>query len=143
MTLEQMVELLNEDLRNEYKHHRFYLHASFVLRGLERLYFGDWLRKQAAEELDHVTQFANKITSFGTMPTTEANDFPNNLTRASDILNYAIQMEQEVVANYHQRLLAAEELSASTGKYYDLVLLYEEQIEHSQSDIDEMLKMVA
>src|SRR4051812_19174815 len=86
ITLDQMIGLLNEDLKNEYKHHRFYLHASFVLRGLDRLHFGDWLRKQAAEELEHVAEIANKIAALGTLPTTECNDFPANLTKAEDIL---------------------------------------------------------
>ncbi len=137
-----MIELLNEDLKNEYKHHHFYLHASFVLRGLDRLHFGPWLRKQAEEELNHVAEFANKISALGTLPTTESNPFPNNLTKAQDILNFAISMEKEVVANYHLRLKQASHLYESTGKYYDLVLLYEDQIEDSQRDIDEMIKMV-
>lgn len=142
MTLDQMVALLNEDLKNEYKHHRFYLHASFVLRGLDRLHFGKWLHGQAMEELAHIKEFADKIAALGTMPTTEANDFPTNLTKAEDILAYALSMEQEVVANYQQRILQAEELFADTGKYYDLILHYEEQIEDSQKDIDEMVRMV-
>ncbi len=136
-----MVSLLNEDLKNEYKHHKFYLHASFVLRGFERLYFGEWLKNQSNEELEHVTAFANKITALGTMPTHESNEFPTNLTRAKDILTYALEMEREVVENYHTRLKQANELFETTGKYYDLVIFYEEHIEHSQSDIDEMLKM--
>lgn len=128
MTLDQMIALMNEDLKNEYKHHRFYLHASFVLRGLERLHFGPWLHQQAMEELDHIKEFADKITALGTMPTTEANDFPTNLTKASDILTYAIEMEKEVVANYHQRLQQAAALHEATGQFYDLVLHYESQV---------------
>ena len=140
-TLDQMIGLMNEDLKNEYKHHRFYLHASFVLRGLDRLHFGDWLRKQAAEELDHVAEFANKIAALGTLPTTESNDFPVNLTKAEDILAYAIIMEQEVVTNYHMRLKQAQSLYENTDKHYDIVLLYEDQVEDSQKDLDEMVRM--
>jgi len=142
MTLDHMVVLLNEDLKNEYKHHRFYLHASFVLRGLDRLHFGKWLHDQAMEELDHVKEFADKITGLGYTPVAEANPFPTNLTRAEDILAYALDMEKEVIVNYHQRIVQAEELVAKTGKHYDLILHYEEQIEDSQKDIDEMVRMI-
>jgi len=141
-TLDQMIGLMNEDLKNEYKHHRYYLHASFVLRGLERLHFGDWLRKQAAEELVHVGEFADKIAALGTLPTTESNDFPVNLTKAEDILAYALIMEKEVIVNYHERLKQAQALYDNTGQHYDIVLLYEDQVEDSQKDIDEMVRMV-
>lgn len=142
MTVDQIIELLNQDLRNEYKHHRFYLHASFVLRGFERLYFGSWLKKQAMEELEHIEEFAAKIVALGGDPTADANDFPKNLVDAQDILKYAITMEQEVVTNYHVRLKQSQELSESTGQHFDLVLLYEDQIEDSQRDIDEMIKFL-
>ncbi len=142
MTVDQIVELLNQDLRNEYKHHRFYLHCSFVLRGFDRLHFGSWLKGQSDEELGHVKIFADKIVALGGQPTVEANDFPTNLTDSDDILKYALTMEQEVVTNYHVRLKQAHDLYEETGQHYDLVLLYEEQIEDSQRDIDEMLRFL-
>jgi ferritin len=141
MKNEHIVSLLSEDMKNEYKHHRFYLHSSFVLEGHERLYFVDWLKKQAAEELHHVEEFANKITSFGHIPPVFGYEFPTDLRKMKDILNYAIQMEMEVVDNYHNRLKHFEELSEKTGKHFDLVLHYEDQIEDSQRDVDEMLRM--
>ena len=141
LSLSQMVDLLNSDLQNEYKHFRFYLHSSIMLTGLHRLFLTPWLVAQADEEKGHVIEFATKIRANGGVPTTESTDFPRDLVGPVDILKYALAMEQEVVSNYHIRHAQAEELSANTGKYYDLVVFLEDHIEHSQKDIDE-LKMI-
>lgn len=142
MTLDQIIELLNQDLRNEYKHFRFYLNASFVLKGFDRLHFGKWLEDQATEELAHIKLFANKIVALGGKPAIQHNDFQSDLTDSTAILKYAIAMEQEVVTNYHVRLKQTHELYEVTGQHYDIVLMYEEQIEDSQKDIDEMLRFL-
>lgn len=135
-----VVEFLNQDLANEYKHHRFYLHAGFVLTGLPRLFLGPWLKDQATEELSHVTEFANKVVAYGGQPTVGNLDFPTDLTNAKDILAYAVAMEKEVVENYKNRIKMLEDYDMS---FYDLILLYEEQVEHSQADIDEMVKILS
>ena len=141
MTLKQFVELMNEDIANELKHFNFYLNASFTLRGFDRLHFGAFLEKHSNEELAHVKMFASKIVANGGVPANYATDYPVNLTDSKSILKYAIGMEQEVVDNYHRRLKQAEDLVEKTGGHYDLVLFYEEQIEDSQNDLDEMNKM--
>jgi hypothetical protein len=51
-------------------------------------------------------------------------------------------MEKEVVAIYQERIKHTEELHHHTKEHYDLVLLYEEQIEDSQHDIDELIKLI-
>jgi bacterioferritin (cytochrome b1) len=141
MTLAEMIDLLNSDLENEYKHFRFYLHSSIMVTGMQRFFLVPWLIKQADEEKGHVIEFANKIRALGGIPTAESRQFPKNISEPYEIINYALQMEKEVVANYHVRHAQAVELSEKTGKHYDLVVLLEDQIEHSQQDIDE-LKMV-
>jgi bacterioferritin (cytochrome b1) len=73
MTLENIIELMNQDLANELKHFNFYLNAYFSLRGFDRLHFGSWLEKHADEELAHVKMFANKIVALGGIPVTESN----------------------------------------------------------------------
>ncbi len=142
MKLENIIELMNQDLANELKHFKFYLNAYFSLRGFDRLHFGSWLEKHADEELAHVKLFANKIVALGGSPVIEANSYSVGLTDAKDILKFAIDMETEVIENYHTRLKQMEDFSAKTGKYYDLVLFYEEHVEDSQNDLDEMNKML-
>lgn len=141
MTLNKVIDLMNQDLANELKHFKFYLNAYFSLRGFDRLHFGSWLERHADEELAHVKLFANKIVALGGTPITEANSHPVGLTDAKEILKFAIDMEMEVIENYHIRLKQMEEFSNNIGKFYDLVLFYEEHIEDSQNDLDEMNKM--
>lgn len=141
MTINEFVDKMQSDLKNEYKHLHFYLQASFMLYGPERLYLGKWLSDQADSELGHVRQFAAKIRAFGKVPTTEYLKF-NSSTDCYEILKMALTLEQEVVTNYHERLIQAESLNDKTGKYKDLVLFYEEQVEHSQEDIDEIVKLL-
>jgi bacterioferritin (cytochrome b1) len=142
MTLENIIELMNQDLANELKHFNFYLNAYFSLRGFDRLHFGSWLEKHADEELAHVKMFANKIVALGGIPVTESNSYSIGIENSKDILKFAISMETEVIQNYHTRLKIMQDFNTKTGKYYDLVLFYEEQLEDSQNDLDEMNKML-
>jgi bacterioferritin (cytochrome b1) len=141
MTLEKVVELMNQDLANELQHFHFYLNAHFSLRGLDRLHFGSWLEKQSGEELTHVKAFASKIVALGGTPVTESNSYPVGLTDAKDILHYAKAMEKDVIDNYTDRIKQLEKFHEESNQRYDLILFYEEQIEDSQNDLDEMNKM--
>lgn len=142
MTVIEFVRLLNEDLRNELKHMMFYLHSSHVLSGMARLYLHDRLAEHAKDEMSHASQFASKIRALGGYPVHVPNAFATELTDANDILKYALAMEQEVVKNYHERHKQATTLYEETGSHYDLVIFLEEQIEESQEDIDELLKVL-
>lgn len=142
MTIEELVDLINQDLSNEHKHHRFYLQSSFNVQGLERLFVKGWLEGQASEELGHIKEFAHLVAAFGITPTMYASEYPVNLTNAQEILSYALQMEQEVIANYHKRHRQATELHEKTGRYYDIIVFYEDQIEDSQHDVDEIVKLL-
>jgi len=145
MTLAQLVASLNGDLKNEYKHMLFYMHAANVLVGKERAFFVDKLKAEANSEMGHVFEFAHKIRGWGGVPICglEAHAFPTDLTTLEQIVDYAIEMEREVIANYHERHAQAEALHAQTGKHYDIVIFLEEQIEHSQTDVDEFVQMQA
>ena len=145
MTVQDLALKLNGDLLNEYKHMLFYLHAANTVQGPERLWLKPWLDGQTEEELGHVRQFAHKIASLGVTPATPLQgvpDYPVNLMDSYSVISYAMLMEQEVVDNYHERRKEAESLYNETGRHYDLVVLLEEQIEHSQGDIDELRLML-
>ncbi len=139
MDLKTLVDLLNEDLKHEYQHMLFYTHAANVLVGMERMYLADKLKEHAKSEMDHVFQFANKIRANGGVPVSGSNtiEMPLPPNKAYGIIDFAIKLEKEVVNNYHIRHEQASRLYAETGKHYDLVVFLEEQIEHSQGDIDE------
>lgn len=138
MTKLEAAKLLNEDLRNEYKHMLFYLHSANILMGMDRLYLADKLSEHAKSEMEHVQQFAHKIRALGLRPVSGllSNTFPEFDT-AANILAYALEMEQEVVRNYHERHKQLQE----TGDV-SLVVFIEDQIQDSQEDIDELLQIL-
>lgn len=140
MTREEMIELLNGDLRNEWKHMRFYLHHASVVTGLHAREYKCMLREHAESELKHIGQFSDLIFGLGGRPTHESADFPP-LHGVQDILEFALRMEQEVVANYTKRILQAEALGGPDGKYVELFL--ERQLEDSRGDVDELLRYLS
>lgn len=144
MELEKLVALLNEDLSREYQHMLFYTHAATRLRGIERLYLAGKLKEHAASEMQHIFQFGEKIRANGGTPVDGSTSppLPEWDGTGYGTIFAAIKLEEEVVANYHERHRQASELHAQTGKHYDLVVFLEEQIEHSQGDIDELKLIV-
>jgi bacterioferritin (cytochrome b1) len=139
MDAREMIVLLNGDLRNEYKHLLFYLHCGNTLRGLDRLHLGKMLYEHATGEMEHVQQFAHKIRGLGGEPVSglEANPFTEYPQTAEQMLREALAMEEEVVRNYSDRIVQAEEMD-DTG----LALFLEDQLEDSQNDIDEIRQLL-
>ena len=140
-TVAQMIDLLNGDLANEYKHMHFYLNAAVRVQGLHRAELREMLFGEAQSEMKHVQEFADLIVGLGGVPTTSVNGFRNNLTNPKEILQYAHDMEMEVVANYIQRQKDAQELGGAEGGWIDVFL--DDQIIHSRSDADHMRQMLA
>lgn len=139
MTTNKVIEILNDDLCQEYKHMLFYLHAANTVKGMERLYLADLFKKHAAGEMEHVMAFAHKINGYGGFPVSGLNTalFESQQLTGAELLSYALLMEREVVANYHQQHKAFQD-------YADISLLVfmEDQIEDSQRDIDELVQLL-
>ncbi len=140
MTKEELIERLNADLRNEWKHMRFYLHHASIVTGLHAMEYQEMLRKHAASEMEHIAQFSDMIFGLGGRPTHESADFPP-LHDINEILEFALRMEQEVVANYTKRIMEAEALGGPDGKYVELFL--ERQLEDSRGDVDRLLRYLS
>jgi len=137
----QMIDLLNGDLANEYKHMHFYLNAAIRVQGLHRAELREMLFSEAKSEMKHVQEFADLIVGLGGIPSTAIKGFRSDLTRPKDILQYAQDMENEVVANYIQRQKDAQELGGVEGRWIDVFL--DDQIIHSREDADNMKQMIA
>lgn len=140
MNKEKMIELLNADLKNEWKHLRFYLYHASAIVGLHAEEYKELLLKEAAGEMAHITEFSDLIIGLGGTASSESNDFPL-LTDPKDIVLYALEMEEEVVANYVKRMKDANELSLSLegndsvdGQWIEIFL--EGQIQKSREDVD-------
>ena len=151
MNIEKMLNLLNEDLSREYSHWNFYIHASTSVVGLHREEMAEFLLKQAEGEMKHIEEFKKLIYGIATRrmdfnPTTESADFEKNLKDPKSILLEALQMDDQVVARYVQRIEDANRLQENggedkiDGKFIELFL--EDQIMDSRKDADNIRMML-
>jgi len=139
MRMNAIVEKLNQDLKNEWKHHCFYLHNASNIVGLHAKEYKEWLVEQAASEMQHVVQFSDLIVGFGGTPTKLVNEFPS-LSDPREILEYAAKMEEEVINNYYQRIADAEKINNLDS--YWLIIFLEKQMEDSRKDLDEIKQIL-
>lgn len=140
MTKQELIDLLNNDIRNEYMHMHFYLHSAIVIEGLHREELREFLLAEAAGEMVHVQEFGDMIIGLGGTPNCLPNKFPDNLTSPKDILGWALQMEEEVVANYTRRMDQAAELGGVDGRFVEIFL--EDQIMKSRKDVDNLKQLL-
>lgn len=140
MTLDEMLPLLVYDLKNEWKHLRFYLYHASAITGPHAEEYKEVFLKEAASEMEHVTEFSDLIWGLGGEPTPTSNDFPL-FTEVRDAIAYALEMEQEVVKNYAERIRQAEALPDPVGRW--LTIFLEDQINHSQRDVDRFKRLLA
>jgi bacterioferritin (cytochrome b1) len=139
MTKEEMIQILNNDLKNEWKHLRFYLYHASAVRGFHREEYRELFLKNAASEMVHVTQFSDLILGLGGIATEESNNF-QKFTDPKDILSYALEMEKEVVSNYVQRIRDADNLGGVDGQWLEIFM--EDQIKHSREDVDNLYQIL-
>lgn len=152
MEFDDLITVMNSDLENEWMHLTFYTKSAALVRGLHRLSVSSFLIAQAESELKHVLAFSRKIVSLGGDPTDgylEDMDYP---TCPKEIVSRAIDLEQTVVINYTHRKNELEilldemedrnECDKKLAQVQDLILFYEEQIEDSHRDLDELRQMI-
>ena len=141
MKLNELIDRLNDDLSNERKHMLFYLYHSSYLKGLHHEELGELLKGEAESEMIHVKEFQDLIIGLGGKPTTDHKPFPL-YSDPAQIFSYALQMEDEVVENYVNRIedtqLIQEKVQA---KWVELFL--EDQILDSRKDADKFRQMIA
>jgi ferritin len=144
MQFREIVTLLNDDLKNEWKHLQFYLHHASAITGLHAHEYKEFLLEQAASEMQHVSQFSDLLLGLGETPTTTINEFPK-LTDAAEILEYAASIELEVVRNYVQRIAQLADIPRDPfddmhTKWIEIFL--EEQIKDSREDLDHIRRIL-
>ena len=133
MNIETMIEILNQDLKNEWMHLRFYLYHASAVVGLHCEEYKEIFLKEAASEMEHVTQFSDVIRGLGGQSTYLSNEFTTH-TNPVDIIRCALAMEEEVVSNYTNRIKDAQDLGGTDGQWLEIFL--ESQIEKSREDVD-------
>lgn len=153
MKIEELVDLLMSDLANEYAHMHFYIQAATNIRGLHRHEIGEFFTEQAQSEMKHVEEFRKMIQGIITRRGLEKNildvvaKFKQNLNCPKELLQAALEMEDQVVHNYVNRKAQAESLIDSSdvedridGTYVGLFL--EDQILDSRGDADNIREML-
>lgn len=130
MDNEQLISILQEDLKNERKHMLFYLQAGVMIQGLHREELSEFLLKESLDEHHHVVEFSKLISQLGGVPGIEVAPFPTDLVCPFEILKYAQEMEQEVADNYSQRL---RDVAGGSGILDYVGLFYEDQLQDSQA----------
>ena len=133
MTLDEMISLMNSDLMNEWMHMRFYLYHASAVVGLHCHEYKELFLKEASSEMGHVTEFSDAIIGLGGIPTSDSNEFPQ-FTNPKDIISQAVFIENQVVENYAKRIEQAQQLGGTNGAW--LEIFYENQLEHSRTDLD-------
>lgn len=142
--MRNFIAKLNEDLKNEWKHLQFYAHHASAAVGLHAHEYKELLTEQAQSELNHVIQFGDLIIGLGGRPTAEANPWPMT-TDVRNIIEYAVEMENEVVQNYAQRIAELDEIPTTPETIADkkwIEIFLEKQIEDSRQDLDHFRQLL-
>ena len=140
MTNELLIEMLQNDLKNERKHLLFYLQAGVMVQGLHREELGEFLLNEAKGELAHVEEFSRMIVHLGGVPGLVTNLFPSELVDPVQILKYVYDMETEVADLYAQRLRDTHDMrNAAEAAVH---VFYEEQIADSWKTAQEVAQML-
>jgi len=154
MRVEEMFDLLNEDLSNEYAHWHFYMEAATAVKGLHRQEISEFFKEQAESEMKHVEEFRRLLTGLKSRwrITKEITSAPahwvRGLTDPTNLLQAAFDMEEKVVSNYVLRHSQAESMTSESfpekavvdGSY--IALFLEDQILDSRGDADNILEML-
>lgn len=140
MNLQNLVFNLKEDLKNERKHMLFYLTNASTVIGLNRVEIKEFLLEAAASEMKHVEEFQNLILGLdGEIKDCEFNNF-EVFEDAQKILEYAYNLETEVVYNYARRIKEAQSLNDHNGLWVEIFL--ENQIANSREDADNIKRII-
>jgi len=135
-----MIGLLNNDLTNEYQHFHFYLNAAIRVQSLHRPQIRAFLLAEAAGEMLHIQEFGDLIVGLGGVPTTKVNGFRSDFTNPKAILEYALQIEEEVVSNYVVRKQQAQKIGGIMGARIEIFI--DQQIQNSGGDADNIRSML-
>lgn len=140
MTNQELIDLLQIDLKNERKHLAAYTQFAVQMRGLHRNELREFCETQATDELLHVTQFSELIVHLGGVPGMEVNAYDGDLKCPKAIMKAIVEMEDEVADIYAERLRQTHEMENAATAYCHV--FYENQIEDSWRTAREVEKMI-
>ena len=109
VTRQRLIELLNEDLSREYQAIIAYTVYSQVIKGAQYMNIAAELEKHAAQELQHALIISKQIDYLGGMPTVTPKPVKTS-ERATDMLQFDLDNENETIRNYRERVRQCEAL---------------------------------
>ncbi len=108
-TKEDLIKGLNEDLSREYQAIIGYINYSQVLKGAAYMNIAGELEIHASEELAHALTIAKQIDYLGGMPTVTPKPVKTS-EKATDMLRFDLENENNTIQNYRERVRQCEEL---------------------------------
>ncbi|HVC92813.1 MAG TPA: ferritin-like domain-containing protein [Pirellulales bacterium] len=125
-TREQLVELLNSDLRREYQAIIAYVVYSQVMKGAAYMNIAAELEKHAGEELQHAIIIAKQIDYLGGDPAVEP--MPVHPSGdAQEMLRLDLDNETETIKHYRQRVRQCEAMGEFAMAEHIRDILMDEQ----------------
>ena len=106
---DRLAELLNEDLSREYQAIISYVVYSQVLSGAQYTDIAAQLELHAKQELDHALIISRQIDYLGKMPAVTPKPVRTS-KKATDMLRFDLENENETVRNYRDRVRQCETL---------------------------------
>lgn len=144
VTLPSFLEIMNNDLQNEWTHLKFYLYHSCAVTGLHAHEYREFFTDAAKGEMEHVQAFMDRLYGLNYPNPTQSSATFSTFTNAEDALTHAIELEMHVVENYTKRLQQLDALSAAfpvTARY--LTVFYEDQLKDSYEDCERLRRIMA
>jgi bacterioferritin len=126
VTREQLIELLNDDLRREYQAVIAYVVYSQVLKGAQYMEIANELKTHAAEELEHALIIAKQIDYLGGQPAVTPHEVKTS-EKAEDMLRFDLENENETIRNYRERVKQCEALGEYAMAEHIRSILVQEQ----------------
>lgn len=109
ITRDQLAQLLNEDLSREYQAIIAYVVYSQVLKGAEYMNIAAQLEEHAHQELQHALIISRQIDYLGAMPSVTPK-LVKTSQKARDMLSFDLDIENETIRNYRDRIRQCEAL---------------------------------
>ena len=107
VSVQQLIDALNEDLAREYQAVIAYVVYSQVIKGAEYMEIAKELEKHASEELSHALTISKQIDYLGGTPTVKAKEVKMS-DDPRELLQFDLDNENETVKNYRERVRQCE-----------------------------------
>lgn len=104
---QKLLDGLQQDLERELVAMLQYVYQSSMVFGLRAMSLGPYLRREAAEELEHVTFLCDQIVNLGGVPKLSTPKF-SDTRDMKQMLENDLDREREAILEYRERARQAE-----------------------------------